>query len=393
MGSVNKYYSLYFIIFFIFLILIIVTIPSVFDFFYGVKQNNSVNLTDQNNSTDQNNQNNRLKSDNRKDRSNLAGNAALNRRSSFDTYNSNNLSSIPSTVSIPDRYIKRIPNTPELCQLDQFDKFNRKKLKNDVKLIPSDFFHVNKMSPQYISPSSSMNRVDSNVNIKPGSISNGTPKNGILQRRVSFDRNDQTDQTGQTGQTNQTNRNEPKFSILSRSLTASTAISELTFGSDYPFIEKKYPVAGYHFSEQGRKFGSNSEKITCKVFEQFLGRRVQINIRPNFLKNPKTGRNLELDMFDPITKIAIEYNGEQHYHFVPKFNSNKQDVESQKERDILKRKLCEENGIILITVPYTIDSAISNGKGGFRYISRTNDEKEKKIASFLVPLLEESLGF
>ena len=146
----------------------------------------------------------------------------------------------------------------------------------------------------------------------------------------------------------------------------------------------------YCFQDKGRKFGSISEKITCKVFEEFLGREVLNNIRPDFLKNPKTKRNLELDMYDPITKIAVEYNGAQHYQNVAAFGNNFKD---QQERDILKRKLCEENGIVLIVVPYTIDSGIPDDKGGYKYISRTIQEKEKRIYNFLVPLLEDVLCY
>lgn len=38
-----------------------------------------------------------------------------------------------------------------------------------------------------------------------------------------------------------------------------------------------------------------------------------IKVRPNWLINPKTNRRLELDMYNYHNKLAIEYNGLQHY--------------------------------------------------------------------------------
>ena len=154
--------------------------------------------------------------------------------------------------------------------------------------------------------------------------------------------------------------------------------------NDSPMIKNNQ----YIFNENGRKFGSISEKITVKIFEEFLGYQVETNIRPNFLKNPETGRNLELDMYDQITKIAIEYNGQQHYKYLPKFHKDENEFYKQVKRDELKMKLCQENGINLISIPYTIDSARINKNGDFVYIHKTADEKEKLLYDHLIPLLE-----
>ena len=78
--------------------------------------------------------------------------------------------------------------------------------------------------------------------------------------------------------------------------------------------------------------------------------------RPNFLNNPVTGGqfNLELDCFEPELRIAVEYNGIQHYQYSKFFHRNKEHFLNQKYRDDMKRRLCKENGIFLIEVPYTV---------------------------------------
>lgn len=119
----------------------------------------------------------------------------------------------------------------------------------------------------------------------------------------------------------------------------------------------------YVFDRQRKEFRSLPEMLCCKVLEEIVEERVQVNTRPDILKNTKTGENLELDLYyenNRGKKLAIEYNGSYHYKLVPFFH--KKGLESLKgvqERDKLKEKLCKQNGIHLITVPYTVDAAIS----------------------------------
>jgi len=61
------------------------------------------------------------------------------------------------------------------------------------------------------------------------------------------------------------------------------------------------------------------------------------NYRPDWLKNPETGCNLELDRFYPNLKIGIEFNGTQH---------RKKNNELQWNRDRTKKHLCAKHGVI-----------------------------------------------
>lgn len=62
---------------------------------------------------------------------------------------------------------------------------------------------------------------------------------------------------------------------------------------------------------------------------------------------------LELDMFNDELKLALEYNGEQHYRFVDLFQKDYAEFEEQLRRDKLKVSICKEIGIKLIVIPYT----------------------------------------
>ena len=98
---------------------------------------------------------------------------------------------------------------------------------------------------------------------------------------------------------------------------------------------------------------SRSSADSLKGIEKITGKKFP-KVRPNFLMNTVSGSNLELDCYNDEMKIAVEYNGEQHYNYIPYFHNNKDAFTNLKYRDEKKRLLCKKNGILLITVPYTV---------------------------------------
>jgi len=77
-------------------------------------------------------------------------------------------------------------------------------------------------------------------------------------------------------------------------------------------------------------------------------------IRPDFLKNNVTGKNLELDILNEELKLAIEVDGEQHSKYIPFFHKNYEHFLNQKYRDEIKNMLCQQNGIRLIRINHKI---------------------------------------
>lgn len=102
-----------------------------------------------------------------------------------------------------------------------------------------------------------------------------------------------------------------------------------------------------------------NETICRRVIEALTGQRFP-QARPTWLKNPITGHCLELDCYNEKLKIALEYNGEQHYKYTPifhkddKYSSGHEKFQSQVDRDEIKKVLCDRHGVALIIVPHTI---------------------------------------
>jgi hypothetical protein len=114
----------------------------------------------------------------------------------------------------------------------------------------------------------------------------------------------------------------------------------------------------YMFQRENNKKRPPQEskgEMQCRYVLQKLFNKPFIKERPDILRNPVTGdNNLELDCYNRELKLAVEYNGAQHYKYIPFMHRTRDSFNNQKYRDHIKRELCQKNGINLIEVPYTV---------------------------------------
>ena len=93
-----------------------------------------------------------------------------------------------------------------------------------------------------------------------------------------------------------------------------------------------------------------------EILKEILPEYDFIKIQPDWLKNSKTNRNLELDYYNEELKLAFEYQGLQHEQYDPFFH--KKDINNfykQQEHDRIKKEICEKKGIKLICIPSKYD--------------------------------------
>jgi hypothetical protein len=98
-----------------------------------------------------------------------------------------------------------------------------------------------------------------------------------------------------------------------------------------------------------RKVGEGwvSETILYQIVGRvFAGDEVIRHHRPGWLGG------LELDIYVPTSRLAFEYQGQQHFHPVPAWGGQRA-LEEVRARDARKAKTCREMGVRLVTVDYT----------------------------------------
>lgn len=110
----------------------------------------------------------------------------------------------------------------------------------------------------------------------------------------------------------------------------------------------------------------NSVGLTEKGIKQFLdkvfGAGNFVKVKPDFLKNPDTGFNLEIDCYSEKLNIAIEIHGGQHYKYLKFFHGNINEFKNQQKRDNFKKQKILEKGIKFIELDISSISKIKNIK-------------------------------
>src|SRR3990167_1806404 len=71
---------------------------------------------------------------------------------------------------------------------------------------------------------------------------------------------------------------------------------------------------------------------------------------PDWLRDSITGRRMEIDFYNDDLKVGINYYGPHHYHFNRNFCRSDQEFQDLQRRDKEKKKLCKQNGVLLIII-------------------------------------------
>jgi len=98
---------------------------------------------------------------------------------------------------------------------------------------------------------------------------------------------------------------------------------------------------------------------------------------------------LELDIFLPEYSLALEYQGEPHYHQVPIYRS----VTKIKERDTMKIQITKDLGITLIGIPYwwdksteSVASIIHSVRHDLQFDISQNQSLKSQPATMITPI-------
>lgn len=106
----------------------------------------------------------------------------------------------------------------------------------------------------------------------------------------------------------------------------------------------------YVFRKGGLPTGRRSSSGEILVGKYLMSEHIKYETQKTF-KKCRHINLLRFDFYLPKYKICIEVNGKQHYEPIEYFGG-KERFETQRIRDNIKRKFCEENNIKLLEIPY-----------------------------------------
>lgn len=104
------------------------------------------------------------------------------------------------------------------------------------------------------------------------------------------------------------------------------------------------------------RYKSIPEELSCRALGNLLQAPIINNAKLEELRNPDTGRKLELDCWCEQYRVSVEFDGLQHSQFVPGLQKTYDNYLKQVKNDRMKDALCMQHGIKLLRVPYYVDN-------------------------------------
>lgn len=113
---------------------------------------------------------------------------------------------------------------------------------------------------------------------------------------------------------------------------------------------------------------ARGESIVRKWLEIIFEKKF-VNTRPLWNVNPYTKQPLELDCYNEELKIAVEYNGKQHYNDKNTFHKTRRNLVNQIKRDLIKHANCQKFGIKLYVIKDPEKNLLINFEKFFKHLT------------------------
>lgn len=114
--------------------------------------------------------------------------------------------------------------------------------------------------------------------------------------------------------------------------------------------KKKTPGSSKKKIPKAPKCQKKGEQLCREILEELLEPYKFPTVRPDWLKNPSTGRNLEIDCCCLELMYGVEYDGITHRAPSAYFGTTAEDVVRQKKNDRFKDRKCKQLGFHLTRV-------------------------------------------
>lgn len=141
-----------------------------------------------------------------------------------------------------------------------------------------------------------------------------------------------------------------QYGIISQSIIESESQYSITCYKDrFGSINKLRQSLGIETVLSGTS--TDADYVICQI-EKILNENAEKEKTFEWLINPKTNMHLRIDAYFPAHKLAVEYNGPQHYHIDTMYTKSKDELDNRKYLDELKIKLLQDHKISVYTIRY-----------------------------------------
>lgn len=94
-----------------------------------------------------------------------------------------------------------------------------------------------------------------------------------------------------------------------------------------------------------------SERAVRHIVEELFGAEFP-STWPDWLRKRGALQGLQLDGYNKTLNIAFEYQGIQHYQFIPYIHRTRENYRALRRRDRWKQQKCVKMGVLLIVIPH-----------------------------------------
>jgi hypothetical protein len=135
------------------------------------------------------------------------------------------------------------------------------------------------------------------------------------------------------------------------------AVAAPAAGQSVPSSKHSTPAGPTRPRGQGTTCVNRGELCAQAALERIFPGKTFQKVRPDWLRNDRTGRALEIDLYNDQLRLGVEVQGAQHYVHPNSWHKTRQEFDAQVYRDTLKRQLCAQSGCLLLEVPFTVPHA------------------------------------
>ena len=142
--------------------------------------------------------------------------------------------------------------------------------------------------------------------------------------------------------------------VIAEPTTTAAAAASAPSNDVIPSSKRATLTTGPARRGHGNTCVTRGELCALAALKEIFPGKVFEKVRPEWLINDRTGRLLEIDLYNHELRFGVEHSGQSHYVFPNSLHKTRAEFDAQVYRDKLKLELCAKFGVLLVVAPFTV---------------------------------------